>query len=71
MQRTKLLRATVLLLLVSANGAFATEYPADQRDLRFEPDTLTIKAGDSVVDTDRIAHDLTIVAPDGTPRTTE
>jgi plastocyanin len=48
--------------------ALATEYPVDQRDLRFEPDTLTIKVGDSVVftDTDRIAHDVTIVAPDGT-----
>jgi len=68
MQRTKLLTATALLLFASVSGAFATEYPVDQRDLRFEPDTLTIKARDSVVftDTDRIAHDVTIVAPDGT-----
>jgi len=69
MQRTNLLSATMaFLLLASASGALATEYPVDQRDLRFEPDTLTIEVGDSVVftDTDRIAHDVTIVAPDGT-----
>jgi len=69
MQRTNLLStATALLFLVSANGALAAEYPVDQRDLRFDPDTLTIEVGDSVVftDTDRIAHDVTIVAPDGT-----
>jgi plastocyanin len=66
-QTANLLGATASLLLL-ATGALATEYPVDQRDLRFEPDTLTIKAGDSVVftDTDRIAHDVTIVSPDGT-----
>ena len=48
--------------------AGAAEYPVDQRDLRFEPDMLTIKVGDSVIftDTDRITHDVTIVNPDGT-----
>lgn len=69
MQKKNLLGATVaLLILGAASGALATEYPVDQRDLRFDPDTLTVKVGDSVVftDTDRIAHDVTIIAPDGT-----
>ena len=69
MQRINILgAATALLFLTAASSALATEYPVDQRDLRFEPDTLTIEVGDSVVftDTDRIAHDVTIVAPDGT-----
>ncbi len=69
MQRTNVIGvATGLLFSALASGALATEYPVDQRDLRFDPDTLTIKVGDSVVftDTDRIAHDVTIVAPDGT-----
>jgi len=60
--------ATSLLFMGLATGALAAEYPVDQRDLRFEPDMLTIRVGDSVVftDTDRIAHDVTIINPDGT-----
>jgi plastocyanin len=69
MQSAKTLSgAASLLFLGMATVALATEYPVDQHDLRFEPDTLTIKVGDTVVftDTDRIAHDVTIVNPDGT-----
>ncbi len=63
------LAGIILFSFLGLTGvAGATEYPVDQRDLRFEPDMLTIKAGDSVVftDTDRITHDVTIVNPDGT-----
>jgi len=51
-----------------ASGAGAAEVQVDQRDLQFVPNAVTIKAGDSVrfTDTDRIAHNVTIVNADGT-----
>lgn len=55
-----------LIGLISRVGA--AEVAVDQKDLLFTPNALTIKAGDSVrfTDSDRIAHDITIVNPDGT-----
>lgn len=54
--------------MVLAAPALAAEHFVDQRDLRFVPDAMTIKAGDTVrfTDTDRITHNITIVNPDGT-----
>ena len=51
-----------------ASDAGAAEVQVDQRDLHFVPNAVTIKAGDSVrfTDTDRIAHNITIVNADGT-----
>ena len=51
-----------------ACSASAAEVAVDQRDLKFVPDAVTIKAGDSIrfTDTDRIAHDVTIDNADGT-----
>lgn len=45
----------------------AAEVAVDQKDLSFVPDAVTLKAGDSIrfTDTDRIAHNVTIVNPDG------
>jgi cytochrome c peroxidase len=56
--------AATLGLTIAANAA---EFAVDQRDLRFEPGAVTIKAGDFVrfTDTDRITHNITIVNPDG------
>jgi len=47
--------------------ANAAEFSVDQRDLRFVPDSLTVKIGDTVrfTDTDRITHNVTVVNPDG------
>ena len=54
-------------LPVLAVPALAAEHFVDQRDLMFAPAAMTIKAGDTVrfTDTDRIAHNITIVNPDG------
>jgi plastocyanin len=48
--------------------ANAAEVAVDQHDMQFVPGAVTINAGDSVrfTDTDRIAHDITVVNPDGT-----
>ena len=52
--------------LVSAAGA--ADVAVDQKDLKFMPDAVTIRTGDSVLvaDTDRIAHNVTIDKLDGT-----
>jgi plastocyanin len=59
--------ATTLLAAV-ATEAGAAEIAVDQHDMLFVPDAITINAGDSVrfTDTDRIAHDITVVDPSGT-----
>jgi len=67
----KNLKVCVLAALGSAGiacGAEAAQVDVDQRDLQFVPNAVTIKAGDTVRfrDTDRIAHDVTVVNPDGT-----
>jgi cytochrome c peroxidase len=64
------LRAALLAIAASAAltvAANAAEFSVDQRDLRFEPEALTVKAGDYVrfTDSDRITHNITIVNPDG------
>jgi len=64
-------RGAVVVALIACGSAFsanAAEVPVDQKDLQFMPKALTIKAGDSVrfKDSDRIAHNVTIVNPDGT-----
>ncbi len=66
-RRSKLLLGAVAAIALTA-GARAAEVAVDQHDLRFMPNAVTINAGDSVrfTDTDRIAHDVTIVNPDGT-----
>ena len=48
-------------------AAYAGEVQVDQKDLQFSPGAVTINVGDSVrfTDTDRIAHNVTIVNPDG------
>ena len=61
--------AVALLALPGLVGsARAAEHFVDQHDLNFVPQTMTIKAGDTVrfTDTDRITHNITIVNPDGT-----
>ena len=62
------LSAAGLALAGAASGAGAAEVQVDQKDLQFSPPAVTINAGDSVrfTDTDRIAHNVTIVNPDGT-----
>lgn len=56
-----------LALMALGYGARAAEISVDQKDLKFVPDVVRIKAGDSVrfTDTDRIAHNVTIDNPDG------
>ena len=48
--------------------AYAAETAVDQLYLTFLPDSVTINAGDSVrfTNNDRIAHNVTVVNPDGT-----
>jgi len=63
-----LLRLAIAVGIASVvTSANAAEVPVDQKDLKFVPDVVTIKAGDSVrfTDTDRIAHNVTIVNADG------
>jgi plastocyanin len=67
---SKILRGAAVMALAAAGlaaRAQAGEVAVDQKDLMFTPDSVTIKAGDSVrfKDSDRIAHDITIVNPDG------
>ena len=64
------LRASSVILVAMfglATHANAAEISVDQRDLHFVPDSLTIKAGDTVrfTDSDHITHNITIVNPDG------
>ena len=70
-ENSKMLRAAFLAIAATAGltvAANAAEFSVDQRDLRFDPGTLTVKAGDYVrfTDSDRITHNITIVNPDGT-----
>ena len=70
-RRRKSLFWTAIVWIVGCGftvHANAAEVAVDQRDLQFAPNVLTIKAGDSVrfTDSDRIAHDVTIVNGDGT-----
>ncbi|HSC17948.1 MAG TPA: plastocyanin/azurin family copper-binding protein [Rhizomicrobium sp.] len=60
--------ATGLGSAALVSGAAAAEVAVDQKDLKFVPEAVTIKIGDSVrfTDTDRIAHNVTIDKPDGT-----
>jgi plastocyanin len=57
-----------LAFSILASPALAAETAVDQHDLKFVPDSITIKVGDTVrfTDTDHIAHNVTIVNPDGT-----
>ena len=65
-------KASVVVVALGFAGmvsaASAAEVAVDQKDLKFVPEAVTIKAGDSVrfTDTDRIAHNVTIDNPDGT-----
>jgi plastocyanin len=56
------------ILLLSASGALAAEKAVDQISLTFVPASVTINAGDTVrfTNSDRIAHNITIISPDGT-----
>jgi len=70
LQSSKTLRTAIVAIAAMAGvtaAAQAAEFSVDQRDLRFEPAKLTIKAGDYVrfTDSDRITHNITIVNPDG------
>jgi len=57
-----------LVLIALGYDARAAEISVDQKDLKFVPDVVRIRAGDSVrfTDTDRIAHNVTIDSADGT-----
>ena len=59
--------AAVIACLVVATGARAAEIAVDQRDMQFVPNAVAIVVGDSIrfTDTDRIAHDITVVDPLG------
>jgi plastocyanin len=65
-------RSSRLLVLFALLGfavpAHAAETVVDQHDLMFDPNAVTIQAGDTVrfTDTDRITHNITITYPDGT-----
>jgi plastocyanin len=63
-------RALFAALAVSslAVPAYAAETAVDQLNLKFVPDAVTLKAGDTIrfTDSDRFFHDVTIVNPDGT-----
>jgi len=66
----KLGKAVLLAAAIASVGsvsAGAAEVSVDQKDLKFVPDVIRIQAGDSVrfTDTDRIAHNVTIVNADG------
>jgi plastocyanin len=65
-----LCRAMFIAAVLSglALPAYAAETAVDQMDLEFVPTSVTINVGDSVrfTNSDRIAHDVTIVNPDGT-----
>lgn len=68
---TKVLRRAALIAAALSSLAFpvyAAEVAVDQLDLNFAPASVTINAGDSVrfTNSDRIAHNVTIVNPDGT-----
>jgi len=68
---TNALGSAILAVVVSSGLALpshAAEVGVDQLDLQFAPSSMTINAGDSVrfTNSDRIAHDITIVNPDGT-----
>ena len=57
-----------MVFSLSAISAQAAETVVDQHDLKFVPDAVTIKAGDTVrfADSDHITHNVTIDNPDGT-----
>ncbi len=59
----------VIALLAAGAAAVAEEISVDQKDLQFVPSVVRIKVGDSIrfTDTDRIAHNVTIVKADGAP----
>jgi plastocyanin len=59
--------AVVITCFAVTAGAGAAEIAVDQRDMQFVPGTAAIAVGDSVrfTDTDRIAHDITVVDPLG------
>jgi len=60
--------AAVITCFAIATGAGAAEVAVDQRDMQFVPGSVAINVGDSVrfTDTDRIAHDITVIDPAGT-----
>ena len=69
--KAKIRSAIVTALAITAGFALparAAEVSVDQRNMTFVPGSVTIKAGDSVrfTNTDRIAHDITVVNPNGT-----
>jgi plastocyanin len=71
LKRANTPRMTLLMavaFLTFAFPAYAAETAVDQIDLKFVPDAVTIKAGDTVrfTNSDRIAHDITVTNPDGT-----
>ena len=59
---------TGIVLASLAAPALAAETVVDQHDLMFKPNTVSLAVGDTIrfTDTDHIAHNITIVAPDGT-----
>ena len=59
--------AMVIACLVVATSAGAAEIAVDQRNMQFVPNAVAIVVGDSIrfTDTDRIAHDITVVDPLG------
>jgi plastocyanin len=70
----RLMKPAIRTMLIAAvfsglaYSAYAAEVAVDQLDLLFVPNSVTINAGDTVrfTNSDRIAHNVTIVNPDGT-----
>jgi plastocyanin len=65
--RTRAILASIAFV-ASIGGALAAEKAVDQVSLTFVPGAITINAGDTVrfTNSDRIAHNITIISPDGT-----
>ena len=59
---------TGIVLSGLAAPALGAETVVDQHDLMFKPNTASLAVGDTIrfTDTDHIAHNITIVSPDGT-----
>ncbi len=68
--QTRALRGAVLIALALSSvtfRAYAAETVVNQLNLKFVPDSVTLKAGDTIrfTNSDHFLHDVTIVNPDG------
>jgi len=63
----KMIAALAVILSVSAFGAKAASVNIDQNNLKFAPNTATIKAGDALVfmNNDDVTHNINVIDADG------